>query len=59
MKEGYSKLLREGQKVQINLSNGEIYILEIREINEDEGLVIISEDGTNYSVNENSTEKSI
>jgi len=57
LEEGYEKILNKEQIIQINLSNGEIYTVGIKEVNRIEGKVIFGVDGKNYSIVENSFEK--
>jgi len=43
--------------VEFNLSKGNIYIIEIKEVNKTLGKVVVNIDKTNYSIAENSSEK--
>jgi len=57
LKEGYVKILTKKQKVQVNLSNGEQYLAEIKEVNKILEKVVVSIGGNNYSIAKNSSEK--
>lgn len=53
IQEGYEQTLREGQKVKINLSNGENYTVVVGEVNKIQKKVIVNISGSNYSIAEN------
>ncbi len=57
LQEGYSRLLRKTQKVQVNLSNGKEYLIEVKEVNKTQEKVVVNVDGSNYSIVENSSGK--